>query len=532
MTAPLELTNRLDLPDDTSEQDLSTALLALVTSAVKDESPRLPLSEVSRLIHDCDGSSLLSPLDALSVLLPSKDSAARDIITLLSKHGSAKEVIISAQEALERLENTEIQCDDTYLSPFDQLIILIDVYASAIPRLKLRRKTVSETLRPFVTDITKVTCAHGEACSIDQGRSLIQRICKLVRAVTSWAEAVTGSSEERSSCNVLLMDLLTNVLVICVSSIHSCVAQRTFAIYYPRLNVNPNLDANWESGEQVMQYAIQSANVLGYTLKALISKPSIGNLILLAHMDVKTLPKSGSLLDDLLPAILSAFQSGVALDECLALLLNVLHNLQESTVSPEIVVPLCTIVSSIASTHADPMVRHQAFRVLALLLSRSPPALRMEALKELTTDQRLPQMRTAAVGLVKEAVLEGLGSTSQNMFASRLFIQTFGPILYRPDPPDYLSKDYSTQELCESYEIRRIVESLSLYYVLLLRDKMNKTGIRDRDIIDNIEKTFISPLRGALTRWESKDNQNIVMPVVSLRLSLERIDTAVAGLNR
>ncbi len=213
----------------------------------------------------------------------------------------------------------------------------------------------------------------------------------------------------------------------------------------------------------------RSASVLGYTLKALISKPSIGNLILLAHMDAKTLPKSGSLLDNLSPAILSAFQSGVALDECLALLLNVLHNLQESTVSPEIVVPLCMIISSIASTHADPMVRHQAFRVLALLLSHSSPALRMEALKELTTDQRFPQMRTAAVGLVKEAVLEGLGSTSQNIFASRLFMQTFGPILYRP-----VSKDYSTQELCESYEIRRIVESLSLYYVLLQRDKMNK----------------------------------------------------------
>lgn len=211
---------------------------------------------------------------------------------LLSERGSAKEVIISAQEALERLENAETQCDDTCLSPFDQLIILIDAYAlgkhskrdtsmilnkwnSAIPRLELRRKTASETLRPFVTDITKVTRAHGEACSIDQGRSLIQRICKLVQAVNSWAEAVTGSSEEHSSCSVshfplvkyykqfirqqvLLMDLLTSVLVICADSIHSCVAQRTFAIYYSRLVLNPNYDANWEPGEQAMQYAIVS----------------------------------------------------------------------------------------------------------------------------------------------------------------------------------------------------------------------------------------------------------------------------------
>ncbi len=60
---------------------------------------------------------------------------------------------------------------------------------------------------------------------------------------------------------MLLMDLLTNVLVICVSSIHSCVAQRTFAIYYSRLNVNPDLDADWEPGEQVMQYAIVSMSL-------------------------------------------------------------------------------------------------------------------------------------------------------------------------------------------------------------------------------------------------------------------------------
>ncbi|KAF8345431.1 hypothetical protein F5887DRAFT_1158926 [Amanita rubescens] len=179
-------------------------------------------------------------------------------------------------------------------------------------RLKLRRKTASETLRPFVTDITKVACTNGEACSIDQGRSLIQRICRLVQVVNSWGKAVTGSSEEHSSCNALLMDLLTDVLVVYAPSIHSCVAQRTFAIYYSRLVLNPNLDANWEPGEQVMQYAI-----------ALVSKPSIGDLVL----DAKPLPKLGSLLEILLPAILSAFQSGVALDECMALLLNVLHEL-------------------------------------------------------------------------------------------------------------------------------------------------------------------------------------------------------------
>ena len=46
---------------------------------------------------------------------------------LLGEHGLAKEVILSAQEALEQLENPEFS-DDAYLPPLDQLLTLIDAY--------------------------------------------------------------------------------------------------------------------------------------------------------------------------------------------------------------------------------------------------------------------------------------------------------------------------------------------------------------------------------------------------------------------
>lgn len=54
------------------------------------------------------------------------------------------------------------------------------------------------------------------------------------------------------------MDLMTSLLVACAHSIQSCVAQRTFVIYYARLVVNSNLGSNWEAGEQVIQDAIVS----------------------------------------------------------------------------------------------------------------------------------------------------------------------------------------------------------------------------------------------------------------------------------
>ncbi|KAF8621780.1 hypothetical protein AX15_007516 [Amanita polypyramis BW_CC] len=510
--------------------DIRIAILALITSAIEDERPRLSLGEVSRLVYNSNGASLLSPLDTLSVLLPSKDPAAKDIIGLISECSSAKEVVIAVQEALERLESLDTQTDDVVLSPQDQLAALVDVYASAIPRLKLRRKTTSETLRPLISDLEKAIRVHGEACTTVQGRTIIDRTSNFVEAVNKWAKHATDNSEEQSVCSATLMNLLTTCLVVCAHSIRSCAAQRAFATYYPRLIVNSTLETDWEGGEQTIQHAVQSASAIGYTPSIAISSPSIGHLILIAHTAPKAFPITNDLFGNLLPTILSAFQLGVVLDECLALLLNMLHNLKETVLSPEIVTPLSTVLSSVASTHPDPAFRHQSFRVLSLLLSQYSPMLRLEALKELTTDPHFPQMRTAAVGLVKEAVLEGLASSSQNLFASPIFMQAFGPILFRPNPPDYLSGEYTPAGLCESYEASRLIESLSLYYVLLIRDSANKTGIRDRDIIDNIEKIFLSPLRFALSRWTNSHSKDVIMPIISLQLGVERVDNAIAAL--
>ena len=64
-------------------------------------------------------------------------------------------------------------------------------------------------------------------------------------------------------------------------------------------------------------------------------------------------------------------------------------------------VPLCGLLLAVASSHSDPLTRHQAFRVLSLLLVASEPQLRFRHLVELTSDSEFPQMRVAPVGLVK-----------------------------------------------------------------------------------------------------------------------------------
>ena len=86
-------------------------------------------------------------------------------------------------------------------------------------------------------------------------------------------------------------------------------------------------------------------------------------------------------------------------------------------------------------------------------------------------------MRTAAVGLVKEALLESLASHQKNdPFLGSLFLQSFGPILFRPNPPDLLSSSLSLKEFQESNEPSRLVECLSLYYVILQRDEKNQVN--------------------------------------------------------
>ena len=182
----------------------------------------------------------------------------------------------------------------------------------------------------------------------------------------------------------------------------------------------------------------------------------------------------------ILPVLISSFQSNTFLDESLAILTRTLHLRQSKTLvpslSPHITVPLCSLLPAVASVHTDPLTRHQAFRVLSLLLAASEPQLRFRQLVDLTSDSEFPQMQVASVGLVKEALLEALSLPlgTENIFLTSLFLRSFGTILLRPNPSDLLTSENLTfSKFRDSREPQRLVECLSLYYVLLLRDKNN-----------------------------------------------------------
>jgi hypothetical protein len=200
----------------------------------------------------------------------------------------------------------------------------------------------------------------------------------------------------------------------------------------------------------------------------------------LAHS--KTLPTdTNRVLSAMLPVLIASIQSNSALDEALSILLQTLQPSKFKTgqLSPDVAVPLCVLLPSVASAHPDQNIRHQAFRILSSILSLTPPELRIQMLKELTGDVQFPQMRVAAVGLVKEAALEFLSRDEPSIFASPMFLQILGPTLLRPDPVDLFNSKIPFSDMQDSSEPSRLVECLALYYILLLRDKRNRVRLLD-----------------------------------------------------
>ncbi len=70
----------------------------------------------------------------LPYLLPSRQPAAKNLISLIGDCGNAKEVVIAVQEILERVDNALLEEEDPEdsisASPSDQLISLIYLYNS------------------------------------------------------------------------------------------------------------------------------------------------------------------------------------------------------------------------------------------------------------------------------------------------------------------------------------------------------------------------------------------------------------------
>jgi hypothetical protein len=145
--------------------------------------------------------------------------------------------------------------------------------------------------------------------------------------------------------------------------------------------------------------------------------------------------------------------------------------------SPDIIIPLTTVLPLVCSAHPDAVTRHITFRILGHVLQLAPSVLRLQILCDLVSpsEDASPFMRTAAIGLLKEAVLDALSHPeTENVFATPFLLQTIGPLVFRLDPPSLLASIAGVDALKDSPEPARLVGCLNLYYILLLRDVDNR----------------------------------------------------------
>ncbi|KDR72651.1 hypothetical protein GALMADRAFT_252818 [Galerina marginata CBS 339.88] len=556
------LASALQLTEDCHDEEISSAIIALLTSAVYDPEPRKTLPEIYQLITNLGASSYLDPLNTLPLLLTCDDQGARDIISVIGECSSAKEVVIAVQEAAERLEHS-LEADEEgdgepeeqakeaeeppektkRISISNQLIALMDIYASAIPRMKLRRKSASDTLVPLLQELEAIIGPASGKATRTEGRLLLFSAATLAKRVRGWVDLVSLEDEEDvKACKAIIKRLLDSALIACEGLIQANVAQRTLEECFPRLGLRSRTESDWEEGEKAILEILEAYSSLGIFTGEINGPCSAGDLVFWAHKS-STQQDPEKLISFLLPALISSFQTNTFLDESLAVLLRGLHTRLTGNTGTtddlphDITVPLYGFLPSVASAHPDPPIRFQAFRILSLLLASGSQQLRFHHLVELTRDSEFPQMRVASVGLVKEALLQALSEGKENIFLGPLFLRTFGPILFRPDPPDIFSSALALKDFEETHEPARLAECLSLYYFLLQRDEQNLTGIRDKDAIQSIESNLLTPLRNNLSRWMddpsvSKSHLHDITAIVSLKISLERVDAARAVLKQ
>ncbi|KAJ4490454.1 hypothetical protein J3R30DRAFT_3421907 [Lentinula aciculospora] len=485
-------------------------------------------------------SDYLDPLTLLTLLLPSADPATDALLDLIKEKCSSKELIIACEENLERVHRMVVldEEEDGEESENDsepeegrkkkdvpigvQILRLVRMF-SVISNIPFRRKSASDTVQLFIPELESTirTLGSKHRFSKSIGRDVLWYSMVLVDRIMEWVEKkVNVKKVDVEACKDVLCPFISSLIDSLSYCIEASLAKRAFKQCFSKLGVRETLDEGYERGKEVIEKAIESYNGTGGSLLPASPKSAF---VFFAHTLLES-QNTPTILDLYFPITLASIQSNILLDEALAVLLLSFSSPRlssQSEISPEsILIPLLTILPSLASAHPDPFIRHCTFRVLGLVLSVSPVPLQMQVLKDLVGRERagdsniVGQMRVAAVGLVKDAVLRALTEVDsnraggENMFASPRFLQTFASVLFSPDPPDVFNETQmkvpSVKDLEEdrmNTELLRLAEVLSLYYVLDMRDVKNRTGIRDRDNRANIERTLLTPMRRAVPIW-------------------------------
>ncbi|KAG8216407.1 hypothetical protein J3R82DRAFT_6512 [Butyriboletus roseoflavus] len=465
-----------------------------------------------------------------------------DLIRICALNSSSKEVMIVLQEAIECLRtclDDEEHEDDENL--VQRVIGIVALFSPAMSRSRLGKRSALDLYSPVLTNVASLITSVSPFATREKGRVLITEVARLVKSLNVWASEF-GDADGPQEIKVISCLAVRRTVVIFVQSLLRDLLDTTVISCAPSIQASL---AKWRDGEdamlEVQVRADRSLATKRVTLRMQLALEDLGtthwnprsfsDLVYLAHSTPPvTLSPYGA---DIFYLLINALQMNMVVDESLFLLFRILTD-ENVSMSPDVATSLCTVLTALASTHLDPTIRQLNLRLLSLTLSNLAPPSRFEMLLKLTTDEDFPQMRGPAVGLLKESVLEALAlppdHAPRNPFASPELLRVFGGVLFRPNPPGFFNESKTREELAQSLELLRIADCLSFYYVLLQRDRENKTGVRSRGNVTSVQSFILGPLQRFLDENTAGEEQPL-MAMLSLQVGLDRIEGALKMLD-
>ncbi|KAG8965391.1 hypothetical protein FRC03_000566 [Tulasnella sp. 419] len=504
------------------------------------------LGVFNQAIEGVSKSSSYNPLETISMTavsrlmeeIPTENPDVERLWALIGEHGNAKEVIVAINEALEKI----IQCtgdDDDDKQYSIHLRMLVDLLASALSRMTLRRRPASDILQTSFSDVLRAWSAIVPETSQSLIHSLFSSILHCVRTSWTWVVASTPpDSRESVKCREILCNLILPTLAMSSHFLKTSVATTTFETRFPELVIPGRKylpSKSEEDARTLLCTALDVCDYIGFDCDLRLQKTrsrdaheAIGCIILLAY-DQNVATNAQTALSTALPATLFGFQLNLALDEVLAFLLECLYGVESTVRLPDDLVTLLTSsLTPVASLHPSPNVRKIAFTLMARILELSGPLTRKEILYGLVAECAFPQMRVAAVQLLKKCILDTLEGKSDLPLSTYTELSS---VLLRPDPPTlFQDLEYvPSAAFLQSSEPARLTQSLGLYFVLLKRDRENQTGVRDKNHIKATENGLLNPLRHVIANGEprahgSPDAIQILFPLIT---ALDRVDEAL-----
>ncbi|CAG8778518.1 32332_t:CDS:10, partial [Gigaspora margarita] len=208
-------------------------------------------------------------------------------------------------------------------------------------------------------------------------------------------------------------------------------------------------------------------------------------------------------------------QENEIIDKVLLVLLYLAERNEESTITMQHLTAslskdeitlgsLFTMISSFASTSSEEILRFNAHQLLSRIIALCTDDTRMFLLQQLLTNSPFEQMKSAAIGILKEIVAQRLNQAygkkhdnelSKSVFASPYLIEGFFPIIFRLKsiiPAEAISTEDQETEFEEKHSF--IMHGINFYLFLLTRDEQNKTGVWNSNQLKQTKDEYLVPV--------------------------------------